>query len=74
MLSQFVPIVCPLVVLSETNKGVSAGHDWEKDDAVEIAVAELGGDGSLMLLDDGYTAPERYSGAPRNPSWKKTGL
>ena len=38
----------------DPNKGVSAGHDWEKDDAVEIAIAELGGEVGPVLILRGY--------------------
>jgi len=38
----------------DPNKGVSTGHDWEKDDAVEIALTELGGEVGPVLILRGY--------------------
>ena len=35
-------------------KGVTGGHDWEQDDAVEIAIAELGGQSPSTLILRGY--------------------
>ena len=41
---------------NDTNpdKGVTNGHDWERDDAVEIAIGELGGKVGATMILRGY--------------------
>ena len=39
---------------TDPDKGVTGGHEWDQDDAVEIAVAELGGKVGPVLILRGY--------------------
>jgi len=54
----------------DPDKGVTGGHQWDRDDAVEIAIAEVGGKvGPVLILrgyPDGFWQDTAQTGTPQS--------